>query len=96
LWCINNNSASSTNKLSTNDEPLYVFIGFEHPTSTSVQTKPHPSQIPALHGCPFILTHTNSYRSKDPIEIANYLACNGYIIEQIDINTRSILMKRKT
>jgi len=85
----------STGKLSSNDEPTYVYISFEHPTSTSAQTKPHPSQIPALHGCPFIVTHTNSYRSKDPIEVANYLACNGYTMEQIDVNTRSILMKRK-
>jgi len=89
-------STSSINKLSTNDEPLYVHIAFEHPSSASSQTRPSPSQIPALHGCPFILTHTNSYRSKDPIEIANYLACNGYTLEQIDVNTRSILMKKKT
>jgi hypothetical protein len=88
-------SASSINRLSSNDEPMYVHVGFEHPTSTSTQTKPHPSQIPALQDCPFILTHTNSYRSKDPIEIANYLSCNGYTMEQIDINTRSILMKKK-
>jgi len=92
---IHSASSTTTQKLSSNDEPLYVFIGWEHPSSTSAQTKPHPSQIPALHGCPFVLTHTNSYRSKDPIEIANYLACNGYTMEEIDVNTRSILMKRK-
>jgi hypothetical protein len=89
-------SASSTNKLLVNDEPKYIHIGFEHSTSSSAQTRPSPSQIPALHGCPFIQTHTNSFRSKDPIEIANYLSCHDYTIEQIDLNTRSILMKKKT
>lgn len=89
-------SASSPQKCSSNDEPLYVSLGFEHASSTSTQTRPHPSQIPALQGCPFILTHTNSYRSKDPIEVANYLACYGYNIEEIDVNTRSILMKKKS
>ncbi|CAF3283895.1 unnamed protein product [Rotaria socialis] len=88
-------SASSPAKsLSCNDEPKYVHISFEHASSTSAQTKPHPSHIPALLGCPFTLTHTNSYRSRDPIEIANYLTCNGYSMEQMDVNTRAILMKR--
>ncbi|CAF1011462.1 unnamed protein product [Rotaria sordida] len=87
-------SSSSIKNLSSNDEPMYVHISFEHASSTSAQTKPHPSHIPALHGCPFILTHTSSYRSKDPIEIANYLICHGYTMEQMDVNTRSILMKR--
>ncbi|CAF0901771.1 unnamed protein product [Adineta steineri] len=85
----------STKNLSSNDEPMYIHVGYEHSSSTSTQTKPSPSQIPALHGCPFIMTHTNSFRSKDPIEIANYLSCNGYTIDQIDVNTRSILMKKK-
>jgi hypothetical protein len=87
--------SASTNKLSLNDEPMYIHIAFEHPSATSAQTKPHPSHIPALQGCPFLLTHTNSYRSKDPIEVANYLTCNGYAIEQMDVNSRAILMKRK-
>ena len=87
-------SASSPTKSSASEDPLYVHIAFEHPTSTSAQTRPHPLQIPALQGCPFVLTHSNSYRSKDPIEIANYLACQGYAMDQIDINTRAILMKR--
>jgi hypothetical protein len=87
--------SAPTKNASINDEPKYVHIGFEHVSSTSAQTRPHPSQIPALHGCPFILTHTNSFRSKDPIEVANYLSCNGYTMEQIDVNTRSILMKKK-
>lgn len=88
-------SASSTKSGSSSDNPMYVHISFEHAASTSTQTKPNPSQIPALHGCPFTLTHSNSYRSKDPIEVANYLACYGYNMEQMDVNTRSILMKRK-
>jgi hypothetical protein len=88
-------SSLTTKNVSLNDEPMFIHIGFEHASSTSAVTKPHPSQIPALHGCPFILTHTNSYRSKDPIEVANYLASNGYTMEQMDVNTRSILMKRK-
>ena len=88
-------SASSMDKPSSIDDPKYVHIGYEHPTSSSAQTKPHPSQIPALHGCPFVLTHTNSYRSKDPIDVANYLACHGYTMDEIDVNTRCILMKRK-
>ena len=89
-------SASPTNKSLCNEEPKYVHLGYEHPTATSTQTKPPPSQIPALHGCPFVLTHTNSYRSKDPIEIANYLSDHGYAIEQIDVNTRSILMQKRS
>ncbi|UJR08487.1 hypothetical protein I4U23_012754 [Adineta vaga] len=88
-------SKTLSRELSRQDEPLYIHIGFEHSSSVSAQTRPSPSQIPALHGCPFLLTHTNSYRSKDPIEVANYLSCNGYTMEQIDLNTRSILMKRK-
>ncbi|CAF1432360.1 unnamed protein product [Adineta ricciae] len=86
---------TSSRDLPKYDEPLYIHISFEHASSTSAQTRPSPSQIPALHGCPFPLTHTNSFRSKDPVEIANYLSCNGYSMEQIDLNTRSILMKRK-
>lgn len=88
-------SAPSTNKLPTSDDPKYIHIGYEHPTSSSAHTKPQPSQIPALSDCPFPLTPTNSYRLKDPIEVANYLACHGYAIEQIDVNTQSVLMKRK-
>ena len=92
---IHSTSSLSTKNLSFNDDPMYIHISFEHPSSTSAQTKPQPSEIPALHGCPFTLTHTNSYRLKDPIDIANYLTYHGYAIEQIDINTRSILMKKR-
>lgn len=88
-------SATSMSKPASTDDPKYIHISNEHPASTAAQTKPHPLQIPALHGCPFVMTYTNSYRSKDPIDVANYLACHGYAMEQIDVNTRSILMKRK-
>lgn len=89
-------SASKIEQQKTNIyDPTYVHISIEHPASVSAMTRPSPSEIPALAACPFTLSHTNAYRSKDPLEIANYLAANGYDIQQMDVNTRTILMKRK-
>ena len=87
----------STSQKSTRcDPPMYIHLSSEHPTSSSTQTRPSPSHIPALQGCPFTLSHTNSFRSTDPIDVANYLAYEGYKMEQIDVNTRTILMKRNS
>jgi hypothetical protein len=88
-------NASSMKNAVCHDNPSYVHLTLEHSSSSSTQVKPNPACIPALQGCPFIQTHTNSFRSTDPIEVANYLANRGYKMEQIDINTRAILMKRK-
>ena len=75
--------------------PTYVHITLEHPTSSAAQTRPSPAKIPALRECPFPLTHTNSFRATDPIDLANYLVDRGYTMEQIDVNSRTILMKWK-
>lgn len=88
-------AGGSTEKVSREENPTYVHITLEHPTSSSAQTRPSPMYIPALRGCPFPTTHTNSYRSTDPIDVANYLVYRGYTMEQIDVNTRTILMKMK-
>lgn len=76
------------------DSPMYIHLSPEHASSSSTQTRPSPSHIPALQNCPFTLSHTNSFRSTDPLDIANYLAYEGYKMEQIDVNTKTILMKR--
>ena len=76
------------------DAPMYIHLSPEHPSSSSTQTRPSPSHIPALQKCPFTLSHTNSFRSTDPLDVANFLAYEGYKMEQIDVNTRTILMKR--
>lgn len=90
----------STSKLeqkqATINGPMYVHLSIAHPVEgVAVLTRPTSSEIPALHDCPFVLSRTNVYKSKDPIELANYLAENGYIIQQMDVNSRTILMKRK-
>ena len=88
-------TASNDQTTTDTDAPVYIYIALEHPTSSSTQTKPIPLKIPALEHFPAPLSHNGAYRSTDPIEIADYLSHHGYMIEQMDLNTHSILMKRK-
>lgn len=88
-------SASELEQQATINGPMYVHISVGHPINVAALTRPPPSKIPALHSCPFDLSRTNAYPSKYPIDIANYLAENGYVIQQMDVNSHAILMKRK-